>query len=386
MTLLDVHKAPVIPRHADAVIVGAGLSGLSLAVHLAMAGWGERSVVIVDTRRTEADRQWSFWASAVGPLDAAVSRTFDRVSVTDRDRDVTVPLRANSFRVVSEADLRRAAYQLLAVHAPGFLVVPGEVSRVDEDGESATLTIDGTSIDTDWVFDAAGVTSASKSESSFVISSTGVRVRVDHPVFDPRTPTLMDFRTPQRNGMQFMFVLPISTREAIVEHTTFFSSAVGDETPAVDDYLVDVLGLDHYTIVGETRDSIAFDSPAERSGRSRVIRVGSVSGSVPASTGFGFSSLQRDCAALATSLASTGTPHGAPRSPRHRRVDTLFCERLINEPERLAQMAMDVFANNPGDRVMRFMHEQTSRSEEFALLRSLPMCVRIRAAFKALVH
>jgi hypothetical protein len=98
------------------------------------------------------------------------------------------------------------------------------------------------------------------------------------------------------------------------------------------------------------------------------------------------SARHRECAALATSRVSKGTPHGAPRSPRHRRVDTLFCERLINRPERLAQMAMDVFANNPGDRVMRFMHEQTSRSEEFALLRSLPMCVRIRAAFKALVH
>ena len=53
----------------------------------------------------------------------------------------------------------------------------------------------------------------------------GLHLRFDKPVFDPTTVTLMDFDVSQEHGLHFLYVLPFSETEALVE-STFFSSTV----------------------------------------------------------------------------------------------------------------------------------------------------------------
>ncbi len=50
----------------------------------------------------------------------------------------------------------------------------------------------------------------------------GRTIRVDRPTFDPSTPSLMDFRTSQADGPHFVYLLPLSETEALVENTYLF--------------------------------------------------------------------------------------------------------------------------------------------------------------------
>ena len=47
----------------------------------------------------------------------------------------------------------------------------------------------------------------------------GQEIQVDKPVFDPSTAILMDFRVDQSKGMHFIYLLPYSPTEALVEST-----------------------------------------------------------------------------------------------------------------------------------------------------------------------
>src|SRR5689334_7967345 len=116
---------PVMSRMAqpDAIIVGAGLSGLSLAIHLAAGGWAERRVLVVDDQRPGV-AGWASWTARPGLLDAAATRTFRRVQVHAGGVTRRLDLGAYRYQVVPHDGLRRLAE---ASFGPGFAFVPGAV-------------------------------------------------------------------------------------------------------------------------------------------------------------------------------------------------------------------------------------------------------------------
>src|SRR4051794_31777030 len=99
----------------DAVIAGGGLSGLSLAAHLAAGGWRDRSVLVVDDPRARPPAtSWGFWSAGPGLLDSAVSHTYDRVRIHAAGASRLVPLGGYRYRVVRRPDLCAAVREVLA--------------------------------------------------------------------------------------------------------------------------------------------------------------------------------------------------------------------------------------------------------------------------------
>ncbi len=83
----------------DAVIAGGGLAGLSLAAHLAASTWRDRRVLVVDDpARPPGAVCWGFWSATPDLLDAAVSRSFDRVGIHAAGRSRVLPLARTGTR------------------------------------------------------------------------------------------------------------------------------------------------------------------------------------------------------------------------------------------------------------------------------------------------
>ncbi|GIR00728.1 MAG: hypothetical protein CM15mP9_4310 [Methanobacteriota archaeon] len=57
----------------------------------------------------------------------------------------------------------------------------------------------------------------------------GQEVIVDKPVFDDTTAILMDFRVDQSHGMHFIYLLPFSPTQALVESTLFSTKVLEEE-------------------------------------------------------------------------------------------------------------------------------------------------------------
>jgi lycopene beta-cyclase len=357
----------------DAVIAGGGLAGLSLAAHLAASRWRDRTVLVVDDPARPAEAvSWGFWSAAPGLLDAAVSRSFDRVRIHAAGTSRVLPLDPYRYQVVHRADLERTVRKLTG-ECPGFRFLDGHVEHVRHTGE---VVVDGHPVRGGWVFDSVTAPPPGAPAEGH-LAFTGWEVRCADPVFEPDLPVLFDFRTPQRGGSRFRYVLPHDAHRALVELTAFVPGRVDPPRPAeLARYLhggYEILRTESAVLPLRTR-------PVPRRA-GRMLRIGARAGLVKASTGYGYQRIQRDSAAIAASLAAAGHPFGRPARPRrYRLLDAVLLEVLRRDPVQLELAFARLFRANPAGRVLRFLDEDTRVGDDLRLIGALPPVPYLRAA------
>ncbi|MGE5828907.1 MAG: lycopene cyclase family protein [Micromonosporaceae bacterium] len=368
----------------DAVIAGGGLSGLSLAAHLARLGWGDRSVLVVDDEQARPSaRCWGYWSAGRGLLEAAVARRYEHVQVHAAGVSRRLPLGRYRYHVVRRPDLRTVVDSMVE-GCPDFELRSGRVEHVGADADGATVSIDGESVRAGWVFDSVSAAAAVTPVDAW-LAFTGWQLRADRPVFDPTAPVLFDFRTAQAGGARFVYVLPDGPRQALVELTEFVPRAGTPASPAqrraaVATYLDEVVGLAAYEVLHTESAVLPLHvSPVVR-GRTRVVPIGAAAGLIKASTGYGYPRIQRDSAAIARSLVRYGHPFATPPVRRwYRLLDALLLDVLADDPAQLELAFARLFAANPPDRVLRFLDEASRLDQDLRIMASLPPVPYLRA-------
>ncbi len=348
------------------VIAGGGMSGLSLAAHL--SGW---PVTVVDDGSRDLERMaWASWSDRPGLLDAAVSRSFDRIRVHAGGRTRVVGLGRYRYRVVRGADLARVVREL----APTCRFRHGHVDLV-EDGR---VVVDGERVPARWVFDSVG---GPMPDPDCRLVFRGWHVRAERPVFDPDVPTLFDFRTPQ-SGASFVYVLPVDPHRALVEHTSFARGPVDTavQREALREYLSDVVGTGGHEVDREEAAELPLSSRTTPRRRGNVLAIGARGGLVKASTGYGYQRVQRDSAAIARSLRRHGHPFDLPVPPaRFPLYDGVLLDVVAAEPARLEQAFAALFRHPTAEPALRFLDERTSPAAEWRLFAAMPAAVYLSA-------
>jgi lycopene beta-cyclase len=365
----------------DAVIAGGGLAGLSLAAQFAVRGWRDRCVLVVDDPRARTSAvRWGFWSATPGLLDAAVSRTYERARIHAGGTARILPLGRYRYHVVRRTDLAAVVRRILA-GCPGFQVVDGTVEDVADDG---TVTVDGRTVRGRWTFDSVTAPPAVTPVDAW-LAFTGYEIRCAHRVFDPATPVLFDFRTPQDDGARFVYILPDSPDTALVELTAFVPRhghvpAAADRRDALTGYLADVAHAGDYAVLRTESAVLPLRTKQVPRVHGRVVAIGARAGLVKASTGYAYQRIQRDSAALAGSLVRQGNPFGIkPSRRRYRRLDAVLLDVFDRDPPRLEQAFARLFARNPAERVLRFLDEDSRVPDVLRLTASLPPVPYLRA-------
>jgi lycopene beta-cyclase len=370
------------PRGGPALtVVGLGAAGASLAWRL--AGTGVPFAVVeapAGSGRRSQDRTWSTWgpAGGPGPFGPLVAASWPRVRVVGRDGTVvTADLGSWRYRMLRSTDLDRAVRDRLRRH--GTAVHEAVVDDLDDLDELDDLAgVGGRVVDTRPVPVPAG------GRTLLLQHFLGRRVRARTPVFDPRTVTLMDFRTPQpAGGVAFGYVLPTSPTEALVEYTEFSAGLLTDEgyRARLGEHL-ERLRVGPHEVLDEERGVIPMtDARFPASPDPRVLRWGANSGSVRPSTGYSFSALQRQADVLAAQAVRGEALRPPPaHRARHLLMDSLVLQALATGRVDGARFFVDLFARNPVQRVLGFLDGSTSPAEDLALMATSP-----RAAMLATV-
>lgn len=364
------------------VVAGGGLSGSCLVLQLAARFRGPMSVLVVDDGSRPPDgAAWAFWSRVPHPLDRAVHAEYDRVRVHAGGRDRVLDLGRYRYRRLGGDRLRGLVASVTAGddrfrfrtgHVEGVVDVPGGVG----------VLVDGEVVEADWMLDSVlGPPDPPAPDARLVFHGRHVRTR--DPVFDPTTPTLLDFRTPQGDGASFVYVLPDGPRDALVEHTAFVPPSAPDPADpdgAITRYLSEVLGSGQHALGAvETGDLALRTRPVPRR-HGRVLTVGERGGLVKAATGYGCERILRDAVAVADSLARHGHPFDIPGpDERHRMIDRALLGSLADDPG-LWESTIDALLD--GSRTaaaFRFLDEDTGPLEEARLFTALPAGRLVRA-------
>jgi lycopene beta-cyclase len=375
--------------HYDFVLAGGGLAGLSLACRLAETpAFDQRSILIVEQdAKTRNDRTFSFWSDQPGPFDAAISRSWDRLRVAGPHGVQDLDLGAYRYHTIRGLDFNRHAQQRLA-QSTNVELRRGHVQRIDDGADAATVLVDGEAITATWVFDSRPSHLAAQADDDrhthLKLYFRGWEIETPTAAFDPGIATFMDFRTPQDGDVRFFYVLPFAPDRALVEYTLFTDQRLTreDTEQAIVTYMKSTLGIDDFRVVAEEGGCLPItDAPFPRRLGQRVMAIGIRGGRIKPSTGYAFSRVQDDSAAIVQSLLDHGHPFALPACPlRYGWLDAVMLRVMRDHSEAIAPAFAALFKRNPMARVLRFLDEQAAVVDILRIMASLPAALFVGTA------
>jgi len=370
----------------DYAILGGGAAGLSLALALVRSPLRDRSILIVEKDAKDTnDRTWCFWTDAPSPLDGIATHVWPRLRFRDAAVDRTYELGPLRYEMVRGVDFYRSAREELGRHNVTFLRGAGEV----QDGpQAARVQVNGETWEAAWAFDSRmrpmDLLPDPRHYTYLFQHFTGWEVETQSAVFDPRTVTLFDLRTPQVGGVTFFYVLPTSERRALVEYTLFSPQVLPAEKyeAALQAYLQGMLGSANYHLLSQEHGVIPMtDHPFPRRLGARLMAIGTRGGRVKPSTGYAFARIQRDSQAIVASLIRTSRPFAVPPDPfRYRFQDAVLLEVIARDPEGGRTVLSAIFGRNPVQVVLRFLDERSSLWDDLRVIASNRPWPFLRAA------
>lgn len=375
------------PRRRRLVVLGAGLSGLSVATALVREGWrGE--IVLVD-RRTAfgSDRTWCFWDVVATPFTRLARHRWHGWRVVTATGEAVHRSARHPYLHLDGADVYDSALRQLD-RAGAQLRLGEGVVGVEEDARGVVVRTSAGELEADLVIDglagggplARAATRGEEDDGRDDVALDqhflGQVVETDRPVFDTGTATLMDFRVPQApGGVHFTYVLPFSRTEALVEDTW-----VGGPNPspaqrraAIGAYLTEHAGAREWRVQREERGRIPMTTRRHPLARGdRILAVGTAAGAVRPSSGYAFLRVQRHSAALAQALVRGDPPPARLSDPRHDALDRVFLRALIADPAAFPERFHALVAGTPAGVFARFMGDASSPLDELRVIAALP--------------
>ncbi len=356
----------------DVVIVGGGLAGLSLAMRLAQTG--RRRVRVVE-RRTQYTEDRTFSAFHTGEdhlFTDCVAHRWDRWRVQDGARALERHAPARAYETIFGSAVYEKAQTVLAASPTTTLELGVGVKALVPRGEGTDVLLDdGRTLLARDVIDARPAPLEETPETPrFWQHFEGWFVETERPAFDPRVAMLMDFR-PYRDGIHFVYVLPFSEREALVEDTYFDQRRSGDYRPTLEG---DLANVGPYRITRTESGCLPMSTGRAAAAPGHVARVGLGGAAAKPSTGYAFMFTQRQASAMARVLDAGERPRTQPpRSAWTTSLDDVFLSYLRRHPERGPGLFLRMFERNSSDVVARFLMERTTRAEDVALMLTMPI-------------
>ncbi|MCS6856565.1 MAG: lycopene cyclase family protein [Sandaracinaceae bacterium] len=381
---------------ADIVILGAGASGLSLAMRLAQSTTFE--VLLLEARSDPSlERTFSFFEVEAHPFHAALSHRYHRIRVRSAASDVVSVLHRHPYVVLPGEAFVDTCLRQIETSPRVRIRWNCRVQSVTECRDQVLVDTTHGTIAARLVVDARGTyrnfrsfqKAQERPEVCWLQHFLGLRVRTENPIFDPKEVILMDFAPPQPEGVRFIYVLPEAPDRALVEDT-FFSSTPGQSSEyeaGIAQWLTD-RGAGRFDILGRERGCIPMTTiPQPPHLRGRILPFGLRGGAAKPSTGYAFLFIQRQAEALTRALLRHGLDHPHVLSPPHpplfRILDRIFLSYIAHHPKSAPSAFTALFERVSGDRLARFLSESASPRDVLSVLSALPPLPLLREAYRS---
>lgn len=367
----------------DVAILGAGLAGLSLAARLAAPRFSGLRVLVVEPRTSYTrDRTWSYWALDPHPFQAAVSASWKRWAVAADRVHVVCAAPGLRYESIPSDAFYRLALDLVRA-APHVELRLGARATAVEDESGVQVTFGATSVRAAMAFDTRPPSGIGR--QGLVQLFGGLEIETDLPVFDADTAMLMDFRCAQAGAAHFTYVLPSTTRRALVEDTWFAPLGLHppDHATAIRSYMRSRHGVERFATMFEEKGALPMDPVFQPRVGQRLHPLGVAGGATRPSTGYAFHAIQSRCDAIAQDLLAGCLPRPARMRPGMvRMMDRVLLDLLGRRPELAPRIFAALFQRCEPRALVRFLNDAARPADFVAVAAAIPFVPTVAAALR----
>ena len=336
------------------------------------------------------DRTWCFWGDALVQDLGFVDFSWSQVQVLGKSQRIDP---YTYYHCRSEAFY---TFVKNAIGSSGQIDwCFGRVAATRQIGSQVSVDIqidnntgfENLNVAAEWFFGSGGA-SVKTSEIALWQSFAGWRVKSNtgESIFDPDACTLMDFGIEQRGKTQFLYVLPFSGQEALIEVTQFDKEILGlEEGQRLLQEICEMRGWD-VSIIEVECNAIPMSSVFDASERfhaadKRIVPLGVVAGALKPTTGYGFLRMMQHGKSIAAALKCNELIPTLYRKRRFRFYDDLLLRILQKHPNRGKQIFDQLFQHQSASNVLRFLNEKTNILQEIMIFSKLPKRLFLRTLF-----
>ena len=276
-------------KQFDVIITGTGAAGLWTAYHLSQMNY-EGSVLMLDQQKFLNDnKNWSFWAREdEKELISFAEIKWDKGYVAEPGKQYAFSFGDFIYASLTARSFYKRIYSILD-QLPNFNFIQAKVEKPSADG--TVLSDQGSFKANKLIFNSILNSSELIFESETFLWQHfyGQRVRFKEPYFKDRLVGFMDFDIDQKGDCRFLYVLPYSEHEALLEYTLFNHKLLSKAEYKMEweQIVGDKYSLD-YELVEEELGKIPMCDFKFPKSDGKIYNVGTAGGMVKASTGFAF--------------------------------------------------------------------------------------------------
>ncbi len=366
----------------DYIIAGGGMAGLSLGFYLNESSLKSKKILIIDRdEKTSNDHTWCFWENGKSDFEEIIFRCWDKFWFHGtQDFSELLDFDEYQYKMIRAIDFYEFVKSKLEQNS-NFKFLQADISSV----ENKTVKTDkGEFTANEYIFDSFSRKEYDNPKYHNLWQHfLGWVIETEDAVFDSDEMTLFDFRIEQMDECRFIYILPFSENKALIEFTIFSDNLIEREEyeENLRIYVSKNLQIENYT-VQETEFGIIpmSDEPHTQTKDSKIIRIGTSGGFVKPSTGYSFKSTQRKLKKLVEDLEKRQEP-----KLKHRNwklyLDSVLLNVMQDKKHSIDDVFTCLFKKNKASRVLKFLNEDTSLTEDFSVMKTVPLKPFTIAAF-----
>ena len=368
-------------EHTDVAIIGAGIAGLTLASRIMQNEAGLKVSVI--GREDNRNQRLCFWIDkkTAGNYHPFLTHQWQTWSFNHISSGHASHHARHQRYVSLDAKLykKHLRNQLLA---SGCRLQSASVTSIDIERANNVVYMRDEAITAATVIDTRA---PHIPETTLKQQFWGSVVDLPSP-HGLAAPILMDFQvTPiAKDGVTFVYVLPLTSNQLLVEATTFSTSlqAESDYQHSVSDWL-----LKHFdyslTIEDDKSESGILPMGPVLPLESGIPRCGLAGGAARSSTGYAFQGIERQATLMASQISVGKQPE--TRSPFSRKtdwMDKVFLQVAKERPDQLEILFMAMAQRLSGDEFAHFLSDTGGWMPSLRAIMVAPKLAFIRAAVR----
>jgi lycopene beta-cyclase len=376
----------------DFIIAGSGCAGLSLLYRILQEPTLQnKSILIIDKdNKNSNDRTWCFWEKKEGIFESIVHAKWNTLEFLSTSFEEKLNLGAYTYKMIQGIDFYNFVINLAKKFSNVTFLQESIVSITSDENSASIKTTNKTYLG-NIIFNSTAIFNPKiTADNSLLQHFKGWVIKTETPFFNPKIGRLMDFRVSQTNGTTFMYVLPTSTTEALIEYTLFTPMVLEKETydTALKKYIKEELKIENYSISHEEFGVIPMSlAKFKKNPGKNIINIGTAGGFTKASSGYTFQFIQKDVGEIVARLKLNKNLNinTSFENKLYSWYDRTLIDVLLSKKLTGAEIFSEIFQKNSPEKILAFLGNESTLLEDITIMTSLPIKPFLSSGVKQLL-